>query len=224
MRKGQSQSNTLAGGVEWAPKISLPNRDSGFPYSDYVVPDYCFSCAYFESLKGHFGGCREDYKRGVYDGSKKGSACGGWRIKSDWMDEGFKIPEPLKPQRKILIRRTDAAWVFEKLGSVIPAELPAARRLLEGKTIGRGHGFGSRRTQKVKEILSEKTKAAWKRGDFGDPERAKKARASKIEARKQKAWAIWGKLMPEAPRQPDLKSQEKANWLAFRRAWRHTKN
>ena len=45
----------------------------------YQTPDYCLSCTYFHSTRGHFGHC-EPIPDKVYDGSKKGSGCFNWRI------------------------------------------------------------------------------------------------------------------------------------------------
>lgn len=47
---------------------------------EYLNEDYCISCAYFQQTKGNFGRCvvlKTDKK---FDGSKKGSACRGWRL------------------------------------------------------------------------------------------------------------------------------------------------
>lgn len=70
-----------------------------FDFSEYLTSDYCFSCAYFRQQKGHFGSCYEDPKRGIYDGTKQGSACGGWRVKTEWGEKQFKIQELPFPKR-----------------------------------------------------------------------------------------------------------------------------
>lgn len=55
-------------------------------YNGYLTNDYCLTCAYFIQHKGHFGKCKEDPERNdgmPYDGAKKGTACAGWRLKSE---------------------------------------------------------------------------------------------------------------------------------------------
>lgn len=49
--------------------------------SRYISEDYCISCAYWVQNKGHFGACKISPDK-IYDGSKKGSSCVVWRIKT----------------------------------------------------------------------------------------------------------------------------------------------
>ena len=44
------------------------------------INEACQSCAYWQAKKGNFGVCKTFPERKPYDGSKKGSACRGWRI------------------------------------------------------------------------------------------------------------------------------------------------
>lgn len=73
--------------------------DGGFEFGEYLTPDYCLSCAYFRQQKGHFGSCYEDPRRGIYDGTKQGSACAGWRVKTEWAEEKFDLQEQPFPKR-----------------------------------------------------------------------------------------------------------------------------
>lgn len=50
---------------------------------DYITPDYCISCAYFQSTKGHYGKCSVLPEKPAYDGAKAGTGCICWRIKTD---------------------------------------------------------------------------------------------------------------------------------------------
>lgn len=63
----------------------------------YLGPDYCKSCAYFQQTKGNFGKCSDGGYSKAYDGTKKGSACSGWRIKTELVNEYItylSTPEP----------------------------------------------------------------------------------------------------------------------------------
>lgn len=68
-------------------------------FRDYCTYKFCQSCAYFNSIKGHFGSCVEPNtkKPAYYDGAKKGSACVLWRIKSNLsgLETELKQPEPI---------------------------------------------------------------------------------------------------------------------------------
>lgn len=110
------------GSIQQAPMVSpVPSllveenrrRLYGSKFSEYLCSDYCLSCAYFQSTKGHFGICGDTGSKITYDGSKKGSACAGWRIKTAWVGIEFKLPDPIirvKPIRRGL---------FSDLGSTI---------------------------------------------------------------------------------------------------------
>lgn len=67
--------NPLAGGLE-----NLRVHDSNF--EDYLSNQFCLSCTYFQITKGHFGFCKEKPTK-PYDGSKLGSACLAYRMKSE---------------------------------------------------------------------------------------------------------------------------------------------
>lgn len=91
-----ADENALAGGMEISLPKSAPLR--GFKFGEYVRNDYCLSCTYFQSVKGHFGFCTDFGPKKLYDGAKQGSACTGWRKKGAWADFDFKLQE--EPFRK----------------------------------------------------------------------------------------------------------------------------
>src|SRR5208337_4185774 len=96
---------------------------------------------YFENLKGHFGGCSNDYKRGVYDGTKKGSACGGWRLISKWIGEPFQPSTPPKSLTRrvaIVMKNPDrfdrsSSWLGSMFGPTGSKEFLALQKRLRDK-------------------------------------------------------------------------------------------
>lgn len=47
------------------------------------LDEACQNCAYWQAKKGSFGVCKTFPERKAYDGSRKGSACIGWRISNN---------------------------------------------------------------------------------------------------------------------------------------------
>jgi hypothetical protein len=71
--------------------------------STYLTPDYCLGCTYFQQSSGHFGNCGIINNK-IYDGSKKGTGCSCWRLKSSLyplLEKGQKEPEYSPSLRKI---------------------------------------------------------------------------------------------------------------------------
>jgi hypothetical protein len=66
-------------------------------YQEYLSNDYCISCAYFQIVKGHFGICPDLPMRKAYDGTKKGSGCALWRLRTIYLKYGIKQRLPEKP-------------------------------------------------------------------------------------------------------------------------------
>lgn len=64
-------------------------------FQEYLSDEYCISCNYFKSTKGHFGLCPDLPQRKPYDGAKKGSGCACWRMKSVYLRHNIeqKLPE-----------------------------------------------------------------------------------------------------------------------------------
>lgn len=53
----------------------------------YLTHEYCYSCAYFSKMRGHFGLCNAGpSSRGFFDGTKKGSGCACWRLRSNLIE------------------------------------------------------------------------------------------------------------------------------------------
>ena len=64
----------------------------------------CQTCAYWLPKKGSFGVCKTFPERKPYDGSRKGSACAGWRINNSLQTlpkKGQEIKEHCPSLRKI---------------------------------------------------------------------------------------------------------------------------
>ena len=66
-------------------------------YREYLSDDYCISCAYFQVVKGHFGTCPDLPMRKAYDGTKKGSGCALWRLRTVYLRFGIQQQLPEKP-------------------------------------------------------------------------------------------------------------------------------
>lgn len=92
-------------------------------YQEYLCNDYCISCAYFQVVKGHFGTCPDLPMKEAFDGTKKGSGCALWRLRTVYLRYGIeqKLPEqptiqhvPLKLVRRRARqqRRPIPKWLF----------------------------------------------------------------------------------------------------------------
>lgn len=92
-------------------------------YREYLCADYCISCAYFQVVKGHFGTCLDLPIRKPYDGTKKGSGCALWRLRTVYLRYGIKQQLPEKPtirhvqlrtvkRHGRLCRRAIPKWLF----------------------------------------------------------------------------------------------------------------
>ncbi len=81
-------------------------------FQEYLTDEYCVACAYFRTTKGHFGTCPDLPYRKPYDGTKKGSACSCWRLRTAYVSFNIEQKLPEKPIIRInWLRRK------ERLGS-----------------------------------------------------------------------------------------------------------
>jgi len=82
---------------------------------EYINPDYCIVCAYFQSTKGHFGICQDQMKK-PYDGTKKGSGCALWRLRTIYLKYRItqSLPEipTLRPIR-LIVKHPKPRGVFK---------------------------------------------------------------------------------------------------------------
>jgi len=93
-------------------------------YQEYLSDDYCIACAYFHVVKGHFGTCPDLPMRKAYDGTKKGSGCALWRLRTVYLNYRMEQKLPDKPtiryvELRVIRRRRGQAcrrpipkWLF----------------------------------------------------------------------------------------------------------------
>jgi hypothetical protein len=100
---GSERSLRLGAGVvlKIAPlrgsSLTLDEYKQLIRYREYLSDDYCISCAYFQVVKGHFGICPDLPIRKAYDGTKKGSGCTLWRLRTVYLIYGIQQQLPEKP-------------------------------------------------------------------------------------------------------------------------------
>jgi transposase-like protein len=72
--------NSLYNNQDQKTELVVKGKNDLKKIQEYCNPLFCISCTYFQQTKGNFGRCMVIQKNEKFDGTKKDSACGLWRL------------------------------------------------------------------------------------------------------------------------------------------------